>query len=274
MAFVPTTLSGLLLFVALLLPGFAYVVGRERHTTGQQLSVFRETAVVVAASVSSELIVLVIFAVVRTLLPSHTPDVGALVRNSGGYLRGQGGQAGRYGQVALWATLMLVLSVALAYSATIPEVRRRVREFATKGRKLPRTRRLVGDALGEYPHESSASAWWKLFEEWAEGTDVRVRCFLEDGSYVEGNLGSFSREADDRPERDLILAEPIGYRPSGDAEIQPYEASAVCISAARIVTMFVTYSLRSQVTSPSAVEAAAPAQASAAAVESPPSGPS
>ena len=102
MAFVPTTLSGLLLFVVLLLPGFAYIVGRERHITGQQFSPFRETAVVVAASVSSELVVLVVFAIVRTLLPSLTPNVGALVRDRGGYLRGNGAQAGHYGQVAIW----------------------------------------------------------------------------------------------------------------------------------------------------------------------------
>jgi hypothetical protein len=89
MAFMPTTLSGLFLFVVLLLPGFAYVVGRERHTPGQQLSAFRETAVVIAASVSVELVVLLLFALVRVALPSSlTPDVGALVRDSGGYLRG------------------------------------------------------------------------------------------------------------------------------------------------------------------------------------------
>ena len=50
MAIMPTTLTGLVLFVVLLLPGFAYVTGKERHTTGQRLSHFRETAAVVAAS--------------------------------------------------------------------------------------------------------------------------------------------------------------------------------------------------------------------------------
>jgi hypothetical protein len=277
MAFVPTTLSGLLLFVVLLLPGFAYIVGRERHTTGQEFSAFRETAVVVAASVSSELIVLVIFAVTRVLLPSLTPDVGALVRDSGSYLRGEGAQSGHYGQVAIWATVMLAASVVLAYGATIPEVRGKIRAFATKGQKLPRTRQLISDAMGQYPHESSVSAWWMLFDTWAGDADVRVRCFVDDGSYVEGNLGTFSREADDKPERDLVLVQPISFRPSGDTDIHAYEeASAVCISAARIVTMFVTYSLSTQVIYPaaSAAGAVAPAQASALAAQPSPSGPS
>lgn len=224
MAFMPTTLSGLLLFVVLLLPGFAYVVSRERHTTGQHFSPFRETAVVVAASISSELTVLLIFAVIRTLLPWLTPDVGALVRDSGRYLRGHGTQPGHYGQVAIWATAMLAISVALAYAATLPKVR----SFARK-------------VAGEYPHESTTSSWWTLFEDWEKGRNVHIGCNLDDGSFVEGMLGAFSREAEDRPERDLILAEPISYRPPGYRATRPYEASTVCISAARIVTMFVTY---------------------------------
>jgi hypothetical protein len=97
----PTTLTGLLLFVVLLLPGFAYAVGKERNGTGQQLTPFRETAAVVAASISFELIVLAIFAVIRALLPSLTPDIGALIRNGPSYLRGGGGHAGHYGQVAI-----------------------------------------------------------------------------------------------------------------------------------------------------------------------------
>jgi uncharacterized membrane protein len=58
---VPTTLTGLLLFVVLLLPGFAYLVGKERHGTERSLSPFRETVAVVAASITSELVVLGLF---------------------------------------------------------------------------------------------------------------------------------------------------------------------------------------------------------------------
>jgi hypothetical protein len=275
----PTTLSGLFLFVVLLLPGFAFFVGRERHTSGQQFSAFRETAIVVAASLSSELIVLVVFAVVRVLLPGLTPDVGALVRDSGEYLRGNGRQAGHYGQVAIWAVAMLVVAVALAYSWSIPEIRARVRAFATNGKRFSKMRNLIGDALGEYPHESNASAWWVLFDSWSEHNEVGVRCFLDDGSCVEGRIGTFSREADDKPERDLILIEPISFRPAGGDEVEQSEASAVCISASRIVTLFVTYQRKPAVTSPaaSAGEAAGAAVSLArpsAAVAGPLSGPS
>lgn len=231
----PTTLTGLLVFVVLLLPGFAYVVGRDRHASRNQISAFRETAVVVAASVSFELVVLVVFAIIRTVWPGNTPDVGALVRNSNAYLRGEGGHGAHYGQVAIWAVVLLGTAVVLAYTATFPRIRNRI---------------------GRYPHESTTSAWWMLFETWVEDRDVHVGCNLDDGSYVEGRLASFSTEGDETSERAVILSPPILYRPPESHDALPHEASAVCLSAGKIMTMFVTY-LGEQVTSGAAeVEAA------------------
>src|ERR1700722_19017522 len=114
----PTTLTGLLLFVVALLPGFAYLVGKERHGTERRLSPFRETVAIVAASVTSELVVLVIFAVIRTIWPSITPNVGALLREGGVYLRGSSGHRGHYGQFAIWGLSLLTAAVLVAYFAT------------------------------------------------------------------------------------------------------------------------------------------------------------
>jgi hypothetical protein len=217
----PTTLTGLLLFVVLLLPGFAYLVGKERHGTERRLSPFRETVAIVAASITSELVVLVIFAVMRTLWPSITPDVGALVRQGGAYLRG-----GQYGNVAIWGLSLLAAAVVLAYLATVPKVRRRLKWLT-----------------GPYPHDSTVSAWWILFERWPEGRDVQIACTLDDGSAVRGLFGSFNVSADDSPDRDLILKEPIYYRPPGDTAREVlWDMSAVCCPARRIVSLFVVYS--------------------------------
>lgn len=252
----PTTLMGLLLFVVLLLPGFAYVVGKERNGSGQQLTPFRETAAAVAASIAFELIVLAIFALIRTLWPSQTPDVGALMRNGRGYLLGSNSHTGHYGQVAIWAIGMLAISVMLAYLATQPQVRM-----------------LAAKVLGPYPHDSTISAWWLLLDTWQEGRDIHIGCILDDESYVEGWLGAFSREADERPDRDIVLTQPILYRPPGARAARPYACAAVCISASRIVEMFVNYSEKEQVTS-SAEEEAAAAQALTAADQSSSSAPS
>src|SRR5260221_14391696 len=96
-----------------------------------------------------------------------------------------------------------------------------------------------------------------MFEKWQGDRDIHVGSILEDGSLIEGKLGSFSRESDDSPNRDLILSPPIRYRPPGvdDLETSPYEGGAVCFSAARIVAMFVSYSEKDAVTSSSAVGA-------------------
>ena len=88
----------------------------------------------------------------------------------------------------------------------------------------------------------------------ATGPDIQVGCVLDDGSYVEGHLGSFSIDADDQPDRDLILSKPIGYRPPGADELSPYESNAVCFSAGRIVAMFVSYLEEKPVISSTAAE--------------------
>ena len=111
----PTTLSSLLIFVVLLLPGFAYLVGKERHGTERHTSPFRETVAIVAASVTSELTVLGLFAAIRTLFPSWTPDVGAVIRHGGGAYA-----ASHYRSLAILGLILLAASTGLAYLATVP----------------------------------------------------------------------------------------------------------------------------------------------------------
>ncbi len=221
----PTTLTGLLLFVVMLLPGFAYLVGKERHGTERRLSPFRETVAIVAASITSELVVLVIFAIMRILWPSITPNVGALLREGRVYLTGSTGHRGHYGQFAIWGLGLLVAAVLLAYFATKPSIRRRL-EWLT----------------GPYPHESTVSAWWILFERWARNRNIELACMLDDGSAVRGQFGSFNISADDSPDRDLILQKPLYYRPAGATQETLYDVAAVCCPARRIVALFVQYS--------------------------------
>ena len=246
----PTTLTGLLLFVVLLLPGFAYLVGKERHGTERRLSPFRETVAIVAASITSELVVLVVFAGIRALWPSITPDIGALIRDGGAYLRGSSEHPGQYRLVAVWGIALLAVASVGAYLATKPKIRR----LATR-------------VTGPYPHDSTVSAWWILFERWPNGRDVQVACMLDDGSALRGQFGSFNISADDSPDRDLILKEPIFYRPPGEvAREVPWDMSAVCCSARNIVSIFVIYSDPAQQSSTPALAQLSP-ETSAASVE-------
>jgi hypothetical protein len=236
---VPTTLTGLLLFVVLLLPGFAYLVGKERHGTERRLSPFRETVAIVAASITSELVVLAVFSGIRALWPTGTPDVGALIADGGAYLRGTPGHPGHYRVVAIWGMVLLIAATLGAYLATKPAAR-------SWGEKLKLT--------GPYPHDSTVSAWWVLFQRWPNGRDVQVACMLDDGSAIRGRFGSFNTSAEDSPDRDLILQEPIFYRPPGGTTEVLYDMSTVCFPARRIVALFVNYSEPAQ-------QSATPAQA-------------
>jgi hypothetical protein len=121
---------------------------------------------------------------------------------------------------------ILIAAVIVAYAATVPSVRR-------VASKLP--------LIAPYPHDSTVSGWWVLFEKWKVGRPIEVGCVLDDGSYVSGSLASFNTSADDTPDRDLILRAPILYRPPGAEGHLEYEVSAASVTASRIVTMFVGY---------------------------------
>jgi hypothetical protein len=253
----PTTLTGLLLFVVILLPGFAYLVGKERHGTERRLSPFRETVAIVSASIISEVIVLAIFAVIRVLWPARTPNIGALLSQGSVYLFGDKSHHGHYQGFAILGILLLAGATLIAYLATVPRLRRVGKWFT-----------------GPYPHESTVSAWWILFESWKRDSNIEVGCVLGNSSSIRGQFGSFNISADDSPDRDLILTDPIYYSPAArSAEIR-YDASAVAIAARSIVAMFVTY-IAPAGANPSpatAVAAAAPeTQASLAASQAPPS---
>ncbi|SFB48336.1 hypothetical protein SAMN05216266_113128 [Amycolatopsis marina] len=209
----PSTVSGLLLFVALMLPGFAYLVVKERAGTERRTSPFRETAAVVAASVASELVA----SLASAVLWIRFIDVKRLISSPGAYWRAEPLI------LALWGVGLLALATIIAAAAAWPWLRKH----------MP----------GSYPHSSTVSAWWMIFEEFDPTSVKHVGCELDDGSYIEGRLVSFNNNAEDAENRDLVLKEPIKLRPAGKMrETIPYGAHVVCVSARRIVTMFVTYS--------------------------------
>lgn len=216
----PTTLTGLLLFVVLLLPGFAYLVGKERAGTERRSSPFRETVAIVAASVAAELVVLTITAPIWT---RHL-DITRLVRDPDQYWKCAPGP------LAAWAVAILLGATGLAYVTTWPVVR------ALPARLLPQR---LQDKF-TYPHPSSVSGWWLLFEYYEKDRPKHVGLVLDDGSFVSGTRLSFNNDASDSPDRDIILVAPLLYRPSGADEAKPYPASTVSVSARRIVTMFVS----------------------------------
>lgn len=225
----PTTLTGLLLLVLLLLPGIAYVAVRERATPEQRRSPFRETAAVVAAGVVADLVALLLVLLTARLWPQATLDIGALIRDTPGYVHAH------YTLIVLWAAGFVAVAAGIAAGGAL----------------------LLGRGS---PHPSTMSSWWTLFDYWHPGTVRHIQCELDDGTCITGQLGDWNTTATDTPDRDLILAAPITYRRAGSTEYHPHPVSVVCISARHIVAMFVAYS--DPVTSPAAEVAVAGVAAS------------
>lgn len=221
---VPTSLLGLLLFVVLLAPGFAYTLCRERLTAHRPVSAFRETVALVFVGVLCDAVALGVFAVLRVLGPGWTPDVGALLRDPQGYaLR-------HYAELTAWSVGLLTLAVLLAVAAGN-------RWFRRLAGRLPWLRR----RLPHREHEAYLSAWWLLFSEHPD-SEVHVGCVLEDGSYVTGRLWSFSRSAEDSQDRELTLVGPIRYRaPRAKEAVLLPGVGAAAVSARRIVLLTVSY---------------------------------
>ncbi|TVT25255.1 DUF6338 family protein [Amycolatopsis acidiphila] len=176
------------------------------------MSVFRETIELAFVSVIVDAVVLLLFAVVRAIVPSWAPTVRLLLRDPGRY------GIDHLSSVTAWGAGLLVVAAALAAFAAGPRLRRRKRE-----------------------HEAYASAWTLLFSE-HPGARIHVGCLLDDGSYATGRLRTYSRASEDGQDRDLTLTGPISYRGPGDtdAAVLP-DVGAAAVSARRLTLLTVTY---------------------------------
>ncbi len=206
----PTTPVALLLFIAILTPGLAFVLAREKVSPERSVSVFRETATVAVASVAFNSIALILFAVLRAAKPRSTPDVGGIIRAPGIQFRSE------YDQIALWALGLLILSTALAYASphALAWWRRR------GGKARPGSR------------GSLRSAWDILAD---LNTDrLYAACILDDGSYVAGDVVTYNWGPEEDSDRDIGLRGPIDYRPPGGTEIVKWPVGGAVVSARNI----------------------------------------
>ncbi|MGP3917699.1 DUF6338 family protein [Nonomuraea sp. 10N515B] len=212
----PTSLSALLLFVVLQLPGLVYVLVWERKAPHRRPSAFRETAQVVFGSVLAELAVLALFFAVHAVVPAATPDVDRLVREGSKYA------ISHWVSLTWWGIALLTAATLLAAAAA----------WWTAAR----------------PHPSTQSAWFHLFAdrpqrmagEYGKLPEARVCCLLDDGSQMEGKLAWFSRLSSDVTDRDLILLAPLVRWDETGGE-QALTSHAVCLSARSVRAVQVRY---------------------------------
>lgn len=210
----PSSFTGLVLFVLLLAPGFAFAAQRERRAPRRQRSVFGETVLLGLTSFLCDAAAILIFGALRAIIPGHTPDVGRLVRDGQSYFEAQ------YAYLGWWTLGLLALACGFGF---------------VLGRWPPRFAPVFADDI------TFTSAWWDLFEQYPDST-VYVGCELEDGSYLGGELFTYNSDEDETEDRELALSAPITYRSAGtDDEVELEDVGAVSVSARRIKFMTVTY---------------------------------
>lgn len=222
---VPTDGLGLLMFAALLWPGFVYSGVWARRRPERQPTALREVVSIVAASLTALTVVAMLFAVCRALWPDITPDVGQLVFHGPDYVRTH------YVTVAWWGLGLLATAIAGSAGAAAVLSSDRLSRVPVVGRFVVR------------PDPSTMSSWWMAFSGWdPDRVQIHIGCVLDDGSYVSGRLYSYSQLGNDSPDRDLLLRPPIRVRPAGAVVAQEVTgAGLLVVSARRMVTMTVSY---------------------------------
>jgi hypothetical protein len=223
----PTDLTGLLIFIITLSPGFCYTLRRERMTANRSISAFRETITVMLSSVLSVAFTLAVFAMIRAAFPQNTPNIGRLIREPATYFRE------KYEYLTSWGVLLL--AAACIISVIAAQVPAWWRLHDTKS-LLPRW---LAHHAGMHNGVAFVSSWWRLFESHPEKAKL-VTCKLEDGSAVQGVLHSYSSDGDETPDRELILGGPLAIRDS-TGRIFKDDYGGLSVSARRIMYLYVDY---------------------------------
>lgn len=211
----PSTIGGLALFVSLLVPGLLSYVQRRRRAPQRTLSALVESATLASISLVTNVSALAVFAVLRSALPAHTPDVRRLLTERSSYV------AERSGYVLAWSVALIALSCVIALVVGNPPAR---------------IRHLVGRFA---PVIVDSSAWYQVFEEGQLDDRVFIGCDLRDGTYVSGYLDWYSTEVDETADRDLVLAAPITVRTDGESAIADFPR--LVVSAREIARLWVSF---------------------------------
>ncbi|MGO2140015.1 MAG: DUF6338 family protein [Leucobacter sp.] len=202
---IPTTITGIVILLLLLLPGFVFVTARERHQPSRKLSALRETSVVIAATTVSYFVPVIVAIGLALAWPGLRSTFASLLSSPQEF-----GADHPFRLLALIAAFTLLASSVSYFVGS-----KRMARF------IPR---------------AGGSAWWMMFEEAKPATSdsIQVSATLSDGTIVTGSLHSWSREAADHQDRELVLGSPIWLQDSNTSEPYADDSHALSISAREI----------------------------------------
>lgn len=214
---IPTTITGIVLFLALLLPGFLFITLRERHRPTRKLSALRETGTVLAATSAAYVPIAVLVVVLAVFVPSFRSELAAFLSGPGAY-------------AAAHPFRLALAAVATVAAATV-----------VSGSLLsaPRASRFIPSSGG--------SAWWSLFDidgkvpQEVKVESIEVTATLLDGTTIVGTLHSWSRDGDDHPDRALVLQAPLWQQGPKAHEFSQLDAATLTVTAGQIKYLTARY---------------------------------
>ena len=219
----PSTLTGVVLFVVLLCPGFIFLQRREQFHSGVTYTALRETSLVLLASMATLVISVGVLGTARLIAPESTPDLGRYVREFDAYFKAH------YVEAATWGLGVLAIACVLAYWTAVPPRwvdkalrrahRHDVADWVDRWRGSDRIDSLSGWAKAKAIHPDH--------EQW-------VDVMLTDGSFLHGRLYSANPQLDETADRDLLISSPINTRRlNGDVVPMP-DWGVVVVNASKI----------------------------------------
>lgn len=223
----PTTLSGLLIFVVLLAPGFLYVIVTDQGPfTRTAPSVLRETASIALVSLLCDLLALGLYVPVAAMSSGRLASLQELVQDG----------------ESLWAedrVTILITALFLLLGACLVALTLAGLVNNTSGFKTLKVRKLISWVLPAKGARTE-SAWWGVLHRERPELYRRVTCYLLDGTRVRGWLRTFNPAANETEDRELILAAPIRVTSSNGAH-RPIRSGYITVSARQIQFLHVDY---------------------------------
>lgn len=221
----PTTLTSVLLYAVLLLPGIAYVHESDRRHPSAKQSAFRETGKAFTVSIVAFGIMLII-----VMIASFCSEVlrGAFVR----FVRDPGGTFASYPRTWIGAFLLyLAVSVALSIIAANKEWWQKIQVKWEKD----------GDIIPE-------SAWESMLSRDLDNKSIQVdavrhaNIMLKSGRRVRGQIATWSPRLEDDLDKAVVLLRPISVRtPESHEYIRLKGADKMVIHASEIEYLTVLF---------------------------------
>jgi hypothetical protein len=212
----PSTLTGLLIFVALLVPGFVHYTWRRRTVPLRPDSTLVETANLVTVSLLANVLALGLFGIGRAVRPNVFLDPRELIRSPGEFI------ADNLLAASITGVGLLVTAVGIAWA------------IAARVRPISKVASWFTPAIVDAP------GWFHVFESATPEQYVHVGCTLAEGGYISGIVDWYSTEVEESDHRSLVLAPPF-HRVTGEGEVETSAVERIVLSARDIRVMEVTY---------------------------------